>query len=348
MILLALVAALGAEADVSSFTQRVPGTALTFEMIEVPATDGGTSIWIGRTEIPWELFDAYVYQLDKKSADSEQGVDAVAKPTKPYISMDRGFGHAGWPAISMSALNARTFCEWLSRKTGRTYRLPTVEEWTRVAARAAIPAERVQEYAWTEENAGGATHKVGTRRADAAGLHDLYGNAAEWVVDAQGKPSIMGGSYRDGAAKVGPGARVADDPEWNASDPQFPKSVWWLADGGFIGLRVVTEGPAGAGATPNTPAVPPPAPGAAGAPAPPASSPAAPAAPTSPAAPGAPAAPPAPNAPETPPVSRPPTSAVRTACVRSNRSAAFAAPATAWLTATDAVDSPPHLPPGVE
>jgi hypothetical protein len=37
---------------------------------------------------------------------------------------------------------------------------------------------------------------------------------------------------------------VPETPEWNDSDPQFPKSVWWLVDGPFIGMRVVTsDGP---------------------------------------------------------------------------------------------------------
>jgi hypothetical protein len=312
MILLALVSALAADADAASFVQSVPGTALTIEMVEIPGKSGGPRLWFGRTEVPWELFDAFVYQLDRKDGTVDPGVDAVARPTKPYISMDRGFGHAGWPTISMSARNAHAFCEWLSRKTGRTYRLPTVEEWTRAAERAAIPRERVAEFAWVAENAGGTTHKIGTRLADGAGLHDLYGNAAEWVVDAQGTPHIIGGSYRDAAGAVGPALRLADDPEWNASDPQFPKSVWWLADGGFIGLRVVTEGPPGSPGSPGSSGAPssPDTPASPGAPALPNPTPSPGTHPSSP-APQAPSAPPVSPAPPTPPAppGAPPSSA---------------------------------------
>jgi hypothetical protein len=35
------------------------------------------------------------------------------------------------------------------------------------------------------------------------------------------------------------------------SDPQIPKSIWWLADAGWIGFRVVCEGPIDR-AAPNT------------------------------------------------------------------------------------------------
>jgi hypothetical protein len=28
---------------------------------------------------------------------------------------------------------------------------------------------------------------------------------------------------------------------WNKSDPQIPKSKWWLADGGFVGFRIARE-----------------------------------------------------------------------------------------------------------
>ncbi len=101
------------------------------------------------------------------------------------------------------------------------------------------------------ENADAATHKLGTRKADAGGLHDLFGNAAEWVVDDKGDALVIGGSYRDAASVAGPDRLQPDNEDWNASDPQFPKSVWWLADGGFIGLRLVCE------SSPSEPTAPP-------------------------------------------------------------------------------------------
>jgi hypothetical protein len=37
------------------------------------------------------------------------------------------------------------------------------------------------------------------------------------------------------------GARQKQDSSWNASDPNLPKSRWWLSDGSFVGFRVVCE-----------------------------------------------------------------------------------------------------------
>ena len=34
---------------------------------------------------------------------------------------------------------------------------------------------------------------------------------------------------------------IPETEDWNESDPQFPKSVWWLVDGPYIGMRVVTN-----------------------------------------------------------------------------------------------------------
>jgi formylglycine-generating enzyme required for sulfatase activity len=217
-------------------------------MVFVPSQAGTSGFFISRTEVPWELYDAFVYQTDAPAPNSAgssgtPAADAVARPTKPYISMDRGFGHAGWPAISMSALNAVRFCEWLSAKSGRTYRLPTVAEWQRAAQVGNLNAARLLDHAWTAENSERTTHKVGTRAPDAAGLSDMFGNAAEWVTDASGAPCIMGGSFRNSAAECAAAQPIPNNSDWNASDPQFPKSVWWLADGGFIGVRVVCVQP---------------------------------------------------------------------------------------------------------
>jgi hypothetical protein len=52
---------------------------------------------------------------------------------------------------------------------------------------------------------------------------------------------LRGGSFLDPAGEVGCAPRKFPSPAWNASDPQFPKSRWWLADAPFAGFRVVCE-----------------------------------------------------------------------------------------------------------
>ena len=108
MILTLLIAA-----DVLS--QKVPGTIHTFEMIPVksaPDQGAAKAFFVGKTEVSWDLLDAYRFELDRK-AESKSSVDEssdiIARPSKPYIAMDRSFGHNGYPAISVQYRHARCF-----------------------------------------------------------------------------------------------------------------------------------------------------------------------------------------------------------------------------------------------
>ena len=224
-----------------AFTDTIAGTAIRVDMMAVPACDGAAPFFAARTEVPWELFDAFLYQSDQKAGASTLESDAVTRPTKPYVSVDRGYGHQGWPAISMSSKGAVQFCEWLSKKTGRTYRLPTVAEWQCMAKQTPVSVDSITESAWTAADAKNASHKIGSKKLDALGLADLWGNAAEWCVAADGSFCILGGSFKD--KKIDPAAMkpIPETEDWNESDPQFPKSVWWLVDGPYIGMRVVTN-----------------------------------------------------------------------------------------------------------
>ena len=52
---------------------------------------------------------------------------------------------------------------------------------------------------------------------------------------------VRGGSWNDPPNFVGPTARARQTSDWNETDPQFPKSRWWLADAPFVGFRIVRE-----------------------------------------------------------------------------------------------------------
>ena len=213
----------------------MPGTLVRFEMVKLP----GTSIWMSKTEVTWDLYDAFALSRPD-SSEQRAAVDAVARPTRPYGAPDYGWGHAGFPVISIAYTAAEAFCSWLSVRTGKRYRLPTESEWEKAALMAAS-GKTVRDIAWHAANAGGITHAVGKLPADALGLHDLFGNAAEWVTPASGRPVVRGGSFRDSQEGVGPAARAVHNDTWNERDPQIPQSRWWMSDAPFVGFRIVRE-----------------------------------------------------------------------------------------------------------
>jgi len=232
----------------------IEGTTVTLDLVRTPAGEielrdervAVPALWVSKTEITWDLYDVYLYGLDKPDPEAEDA-DGVTRPSKPYVPPDRGLGHAGYATLGMTRDAASRFCAWLSVKTGDRYRLPTEAEWIYLAEAGETPAdggepggETIDAVAWHEGNSDWLPHEVGTKKPNAFGLHDMQGNVAEWVA-AGGTPFAMGGSYLDPAGECTPRSRQEQTAMWNASDPQIPKSEWWLADCGFVGFRVVRE-----------------------------------------------------------------------------------------------------------
>lgn len=199
-----------------------------------------------KTEVTWDLFDVFVFELDKQ-ADSTAGghaADAVARPSKPYVLPGDSFGHTGYPALGMSLYSAREFARWLSAKTGHAYRLPTDVEWVHACRLGGGPSGAARRpigaHAWHAANAGDATHPVGRLAPDALGLHDMLGNAAEWTTVAADS-GVIGGEFATTADQLSCETWAPQTRAWNETDPQLPKSRWWLTDAFFVGLRLVRE-----------------------------------------------------------------------------------------------------------
>jgi hypothetical protein len=121
------------------------------------------------------------------------------------------WGRKNMPVINVSWGDAKLFVAWLSRLTGKEYRLLTEAEWE-YAARAGSNTR----YSWGDEpgigrancsGCGGAwtlqTAPVGSFRPNAFGLHDMEGNVWEWVDDIwhdshEGTPANGAAELQDG------------------------------------------------------------------------------------------------------------------------------------------------------
>ena len=205
-------------------------------------------------------------QMAKEDTNKDSVVDAISRPTRPYVEMSFGMGINGFPAISMTQHAANKYAEWLSAKTGHFYRLPTEAEWE-YACRAGTttawsfgddPA-KLGEYAWFGDNSDGKYQKVGTKKPNPWGLFDMHGNVMEWTLDqydsagyrglgtenplnASSQPypqAVRGGAWTDPAEQLRCGARIGSDPSWKMQDPQLPKSIWYHTDAQGLGFRLV-------------------------------------------------------------------------------------------------------------
>jgi formylglycine-generating enzyme required for sulfatase activity len=140
-----------------------------------PLVTIGYMLAVGRFEITFAEWDACVA--------------AGGCRRRPH---DAGWGRGGQPVINVSWADAQQYVTWLSRHTGKRYRLLTEAEWE-YAARAGTDARY-----WWGNNAGRGeancadcgskwdgrqTAPVGRFAPNPFGLYDMHGNVSEWVED---------------------------------------------------------------------------------------------------------------------------------------------------------------------
>jgi formylglycine-generating enzyme required for sulfatase activity len=134
---------------------------------------------------------------------------------------DQGWGRGKRPVVNVSWSDAKEYVAWLSRKTGKGYRLLSEAEWEYVARAGTTTAfntgvsisigqgnfstaivQRTAGLAWGVSTEGQAdpdkTAPVGSYVANRVGLHDVHGNVWEWVEDCTNADYF--GAPRDGSA----------------------------------------------------------------------------------------------------------------------------------------------------
>ncbi|MGJ3243108.1 MAG: formylglycine-generating enzyme family protein [Opitutales bacterium] len=84
------------------------------------------------------------------------------------------------PVVGVNLEQTRVFCQRLGWILGKPVRLPTRSQFT--ASVGSLRYIQLEVEAWGHPNASGELQPVGSLEANAAGFHDLLGNAREWVL----------------------------------------------------------------------------------------------------------------------------------------------------------------------
>ena len=151
--------------------------------------------WIGSTEVTQEQWIAIM------------GTEPWAGTT--YVNIGSDF-----PAVRISFDMAVEFCQRLSRRENRFYRLPTEVEWecacragTTTAFHFGDDQKKIGEYAWYGKNTfdlgNRFAHQVGRKKPNPLGLYDMHGNLWEWCDEwfkaptkkTAGRRVVRGGSW---------------------------------------------------------------------------------------------------------------------------------------------------------
>ena len=189
-----------------------------FSACEIPQHDVrlSTGFWMSKTEIPVAAFREFVadtnYQTTAES--SGLGCNSLNRETGAVQRLSEttwrnpGFNQSDdHPVVCVDWNDAVAFCDWLTTRHGRRFRLPTEAEWE-YACRSgtetvfstgdqpaslkdfanvgdsslhnAVPATRGTA-PWNDLHAF--TAPVGSFQPNAFGLHDMHGNVGEWCLD---------------------------------------------------------------------------------------------------------------------------------------------------------------------
>jgi len=223
--------------------------------------------YIGKYEITLAQFKAFIVDTGYKTDTEKKGYCSIDK--KGSLISENIFG-VNWkcdakgnirtqselnhPVIFISWNDAKAYCDWLSMKTGKTYRLPTAAEWEYACRASTItPFSTGKNLTTSQANifsnnseigypTGGyreETMQVGSFAPNAWGLYDMHGNVSEWCSDFY--HSDTAGLYTnvDGTTSGFKGGNTNSYPKWcrSAYNPH------WGSDKPLhvLGFRVVSQ-----------------------------------------------------------------------------------------------------------
>jgi formylglycine-generating enzyme required for sulfatase activity len=236
-------------AEARARTARAAGVVLAFrdcaqcpDLVAVPA--GSTRLASGRNVAIATPFAVGKFEVTFAEWDA-----CVAQGGCSHRPDDRGWGRGRQPVMNVSWDDAQQYIAWLSRKTGKSYRLLSEAEWE-YAAQVGSGREAAVTRGANQANCDGCgsgwdgrqTTPVGSFAANAFGLHDMLGNVWEWTADCW-NPSHAG-APADGSARTSGDCsfRVLRGGSWR-SDPEDTRSAyrgWFFTDyrGDDSGFRV--------------------------------------------------------------------------------------------------------------
>lgn len=209
-----------------------------------------TSFAIGRFEVTREQYLEFSKATNhplRSTCERADGHGGAVSAVKPGFAVNRE-----QPMVCVTWADALKYASWLSKVSGRTYRLPTAAEWE-YAARSgnAYPYHNgTLSLSAGEARIGGqpaGPTAVGSFGPNARGLYDLHGNAGEWVEDCMapslkdsprnGKPIFVSSVQGCDRVVKGGGWHSPSEDARVAARQGFPTST--VSNG--IGFRVARD-----------------------------------------------------------------------------------------------------------
>jgi len=143
---------------------------------------------IGKTEVTVAQFRAFVkatgyeksgWKPDRRCSDHMGTVENQPCRNPEFKLTD------SHPIARVDFNDAKAFCEWLSKQTGQSFRLPTEAEWEYAcrAGTAGDYAGDIEQMAWFNATSDGLPHPVAQKKPNPWGLYDMHGNVREWCED---------------------------------------------------------------------------------------------------------------------------------------------------------------------